>query len=151
MASMSEWQGYRNRYNLIYDVGALKMKFYWFWKKVSDYTATTIVLHQSAIQILGKVYALSFYRSKNILDRPNRWLQIFLVGSKSFWSDTIHFSRVWIWFLWINFFNLDLFKMIWTRPKQIGPSKNDWYSTKMIWMVQSFWTHWRTRHSWIDW
>ena len=27
--------------------------------------------------------------------------------------------------------------MIWTWPKQIGPIQNDWYSTKMIWMVQN--------------
>ena len=36
-----------------------------------------------------------------------------------------------------NFYNLDLSKMIWTRPKQIGPVQNNWYSTKMIWMVQN--------------
>ena len=27
--------------------------------------------------------------------------------------------------------------MIWTRPKQIGPIQNHWYSTKMIWTVQN--------------
>ena len=27
--------------------------------------------------------------------------------------------------------------MIWTRPKQIGPVQNYWYSTKMVWTVQN--------------
>ena len=27
--------------------------------------------------------------------------------------------------------------MIWTRPKQIKPVKNNWYSTKIIWTVQN--------------
>ena len=27
--------------------------------------------------------------------------------------------------------------MIWTRPKQIVPVQNDWYSTKMNWTVQN--------------
>ena len=84
------------------------------------------------IKFLTDLYALSFYRSKFILERPNRRVQIFLVGSKSFWSDTIHFSQVWIWFLWIIFFNLDLFKMIWTCSKWFGPDQNKLDPAKMI-------------------
>ena len=84
-------------------------------------------------------YALSSYRSKMILERPNCFgrIQIILVGSKSFWLGPNHFGQVQIRFLLTNFYNLDLSKMIWTRPKQIGPVQNDWYSTKMIWTVQN--------------
>ena len=55
--------------------------------------------------------------------------------SKSFWLGQNHFGQVYIRLLWTNFY--DLSKMIWTRPKQIGPVQNDWYSTKMIWSVQN--------------
>ena len=85
------------------------------------------------------IYALFFYRSKVILDRPNCFgrIQIILVGSESFWLGSNNFGQVQIRFLLTNFYNLDLSKMIWTRPKQIGPVQNDWYSTKMIWTVQN--------------
>ena len=52
-----------------------------------------------------------------------------------FWSA--RFGRVQIRLFWTNYYNLDLSKMIWTRPKQIGPVQNNWYSTNMIWMVQN--------------
>ena len=67
-----------------------------------------------------------------ILNRPNCFgqVQIDLVMSKSFWSGTIRL-------FWTIFYNLDLSKMIWTQPKQIGPVQNDWYSTKIIWSVQN--------------
>ena len=40
-------------------------------------------------------------------------------------------------------------KMICFRQKQIGPVQNYWYSTKMIWSLdspKSFWTYGRIRH-----
>ena len=81
------------------------------------------------------IIALSFYRSKMILDHPDCFgrLQIVLVGSKPFWSGPNHFGQVQIKLLWTNFYNIDLTKLIWTRPKRIGPILNNWYSTKMIW------------------
>ena len=83
---------------------------------------------------------LSFYRSKIILDHPNCFgrLQIVLVGSKRFWLSPNHFGQVQIRLLWTNFYNLDLTKMIWNRPKRIGPVLNNWYWTKMIWTVQNY-------------
>ena len=58
-------------------------------------------------------------------------------STKSFWLSTNHFGQVQIGFFWTNFYNWDLSKMIWTRPKQIGRVQNDWYSTKIIWTVQN--------------
>ena len=81
-----------------------------------------------------------FYSSKKNLDRPNHfgWAPIILVRSKSFWLGPKHFGQGHIRLFWaILFFNLDLSKMIYTRPKQIVLFKNDWYSTKMIWTVQN--------------
>ena len=89
--------------------------------------------------ILPSINTLSFYRSKMILDHPNcfGWLQIVLVGSNPFWSGPNHFGQVQIRLFWTNFYSLDLSKMIWNWPKQIGPGQNDWYWTKMIWTVQN--------------
>ena len=82
--------------------------------------------------------------SKMILDHPNHYGRNFaksspivLVRSKSFWSGPKHFAQGEIRLFWANFYNLDLTKLIWTRPKQIGPVQNYWYTTKMIWMVQN--------------
>ena len=75
----------------------------------------------------------------NILDRLNcfRPVPLVLVGYKSFWLGTNHFSQVQIRLFWTNFYNLDLSKMIWIQPKGIGSVQNDWYSTKIIWTVQN--------------
>ena len=58
-----------------------------------------------------------------ILDCSNWFgqVQIVLVRSKSFWSGPNHFGKVQIRLFWINFYNLDLCKMIRTRPKWFGP------------------------------
>ena len=74
-----------------------------------------------------------------ILDHPNCFglVQIVLVMSKLFWSGPNHFVQVYIRLFWTNFHDLDLSKMIWTRPKQIGPVQNNWCLTKMIWSVQN--------------
>ena len=61
----------------------------------------------------------STYRAKIILDRPD------------------HFGQVHIRLFWTSFYNLDLSKMIWIRPKQIGPVQINWYPTKMFWTVQN--------------
>ena len=74
-----------------------------------------------------------------ILDCPICFgrVQIVLVMSKPFWSGPNHFGQVQIRLFWTIFYNLDLSKISWTRPKRIGPAQNDWYSTKMIWTVQN--------------
>ena len=69
------------------------------------------ILYESISKNEGS-YALSFYRSKMILDRPNCFgqVQIDLVMSKSFWSGPNHFGQV----------QLDysgLFFIIWNCPK----------------------------------
>ena len=54
--------------------------------------------------------ALSFYGSKMILDRPNHFgrpVEIIKISSEKS--------------------NLNLTKMIWSCPKQIGPNKNNLY------------------------
>ena len=56
-------------------------------------------------------------------------VQILLVGSK--------FGMVQKRLFWANFYNLNLFKMIWTRPKLIGFVQNNWHSTKIIWTDQN--------------
>jgi hypothetical protein len=43
--------------------------------------------------------------------------------------------------LWTHFYNLDLSKMIWSRPKQIGSVQSNLDNPK------SFWTYKRTKHS----
>ena len=97
--------------------------------------------HFSAVVCQLKTNALSFCRSKTILDHPNSncfgWLQIVLVESILFRSGPNHFCHVQVRLLQTNFYNLDLIKMIWTRPKRIGPNLNDWYLTKMVWTVQN--------------
>ena len=64
-------------------------------------------------------YALSFYCAKMILDRPKffGWVNLF-------WTGTNHFGQAQITFFWTSFYNLDLSKMIWTCPKQIGLVQN---------------------------
>ena len=87
------------------------------------------------IQMILDLYVLSFkwfFTLQIVLD-GSKW-QILLVRFKSFWLDL---NQVQIRLFWTNFYNLDLSKMIWTQPKQIGPVQNNWYSTKMIWTVQN--------------
>ena len=64
-------------------------------------------------------------------------VQIVVVMSKRFGRVQIILVRYKLYFYGLFFYNLHLFKMIWTRPKQIGPFQNDWDSTKMIWSVQN--------------
>ena len=63
-----------------------------------------------------------YLSSSMILDRPS------------------HFGQIQIRLFLTIFYNLDLSKMIWTQPKQIGLVQNNWYSIKMIW----------TRHKYPD-
>ena len=86
----------------------------------------------SGLLNINSTNALSFYRSKMILDSPNCFgrVQVVLVGSKSFWLDTNHFGQVQIRLLWTKFCNLDLSKTIGTRPK--------WFERYKI--SKSFWT-----------
>ena len=78
-----------------------------------------------------KTYALSFYRSKMIFDRPNCFgrVQVVLIRSKLFWLDHNHFGHVQIKLFCTKFYNLDLSKIIWIWPKWIGPVQNHCYST----------------------
>ena len=66
------------------------------------------------------IYALSFYGSKMIMDRPNDFdrVPIILDGPNSFWSGPNHFGQVQIIKISPEKSNLNLTKMIWTRPKQ---------------------------------
>ena len=82
-----------------------------------------------------EIYALSFYRSKMILDCPDcfGWVQIILVGSKLLWSGPHNLGQVEIRLFWANFYSLRLSKMIWNRPKQIGTVITiGTYSTEII-------------------
>ena len=47
--------------------------------------------------------------------------KIVLVGSILLWSGPYHFGQVQIRLFWTNFYNLDLSKMVGTRPKLFGP------------------------------
>ena len=58
--------------------------------------------------------------------------------STLFWSGLNHFGQVQIIKISPEKSNLNLTKMIWTRPKQIGPVQNNLYLTKMIWTVQNY-------------
>ena len=80
-------------------------------------------------------HILSFYGSKMILI-----VQIVLDGYKQLWSDSNCFGGVQIIlvrfkldFSGLNLYNLDLSKMIWTQPEQIGSVHNDWSSKNNIW------------------
>ena len=55
------------------------------------------------------IHALTFYRSKMLLDCPNLfgWIQTVLAGPN-------YFVQVQIRLFLTNFFNLDLSKMVWT-------------------------------------
>ena len=110
--------------------------------------------------------ALSFSRSKMILDRPNHfgWVAIDFDWSNLFWSCPNHFGQVQIIKISQEKSNLTLTKMLWAltktirsnfkkfakksliwprpkffghSPKRFGPDQNNWYSTKMIWSVQN--------------
>ena len=64
-----------------------------------NYIPTTAYSFSAAAAQCGQIifysYALSFYRSKMILDRPNCFerVQIVSVRSKLFWSDLYHFGH----------------------------------------------------------
>ena len=89
-------------------------------KTLFEMNVTNYVWHykneSEELETLIWIYALSFYRSKMILDRPNcfGWIQIVLVGSKSFWSGLNHFGQVQIIKISQETSNLSLTKMIWT-------------------------------------
>ena len=101
----------------------------------SDWNRVTSSYVLAALLYVISTYALSFYRSKIILDRPNcfGWVKIVLVRSKLFWLGPHHFGQVQIRPFWTNFYNLDLSTMdqnkldlsktIGTRPKLFGRSK----------------------------
>ena len=49
-------QGYRNRYNLINSEHKRRKTVWRFERKVPDKTTATIMLHQEAFQLCGKIY-----------------------------------------------------------------------------------------------
>ena len=91
----------------------------------SDWNRVTSSYVLAALLYVISTYALSFYWSKIILDRPNCFgrVQIDLVRSISFWSGPNHFDQVEIRLFWTNFYNLDLSKSIGSQPKLFGWSK----------------------------
>ena len=56
---------------------------------------------------------------------------------QSFWTGHIHFVQVQIIKISPEKSNLNLTKMIWTRPTLFGPYQNNLYPNKTIWMVQN--------------
>ena len=75
-----------------------------------------------------------------ILDHPNHFGQVPIVldGSNSLWLDPNHFgTKVQIIKISPEKSNLNLTKMIWTRPKQFRPDQNSKYPSKTIWTVQN--------------
>ena len=86
--------------------------------------------------------ALSFYWSKMILDHPNNFGRVPIVLERShlFWWGPNHFGQVQIIKINTEKSNLNMTKMIWTRPKRFGPDQNNLDCPKL------FWTYRRTRH-----
>ena len=76
-----------------------------------------------------KTYALSFYRSKMIFDRPNCFgrVQVVLIRSKLFWLD--HNQIILVTFK-LNFSALSF--IIWTCLKWFGPHQNKLDSSRTI-------------------
>ena len=62
------------------------------------------------------------------------WIvQIVLDWYKLFWSGPNHFGQV-----QIRLFTEYLIVIIWTCPKRFEPNQKDSYSTKIIWVVQTY-------------
>ena len=72
-------------------------------------------------------YALSFYGSKMILDRPNHFCRVLIVldGSNLFCLGPNRFGQVQIMKIIPEKSNLNLTEMIWIRPKQFAPDQNN--------------------------
>ena len=68
---------------------------------------------------------------------PNSFVPIVLDRSNSFWLGPNHFRQAQIIEISSEKSNLNLTKMIWTRPKRYGPDLNNLYPSKTIWMVQN--------------
>jgi hypothetical protein len=82
---------------------------------------------------------LSFYGSKMILDCPNDFgrVPIILDRFNSFWSGPNDFGQIQIIIISPEKSNLNLTKMIWTRPKRFGRNQNNFHPSKTIWTVQN--------------
>ena len=66
--------------------------------------------------------------------------QIGLGGTNLFWSGSNNFGQVQIIKISPEKSNLNLTKIIWTRPKRFGPNQNIFFPIKTIWTVQNnFW------------
>ena len=92
-----------------------------------------IAVYIRAVMTCPSIGQKWFWTVQIVLD----WYKLFLVRFKSLWLGPNHFGHVQIIFFWTIFYNLNLSKMIWIRPKQIEPIQNNWYSNKIIWMVQN--------------
>ena len=92
------------------------------------------IYSNSATYYLLLTNALSFYGSKMILYRPNNFgrVPIVLDVSNLFWLGPNNFRQVQIIKIGPEKHNLNLTKMIWTRPKRFGPDQNDLDPTKTI-------------------
>ena len=84
-------------------------------------------------------YALSFYGSKMILDRPNNFGRVPIVLDRFnlFLLGLNNFGQLQIIKISPEKSNLNLTKTIWTLPKQYGPYQNNLDLTKTIWTVQN--------------
>ena len=67
-----------------------------------------------------------------ILDRPNHFdrVPIVLDGPNLFWLGPNHFGQVQIIKISPKKYNLNLTKIIWTRPKRFGPDPKQLLSTR---------------------
>ena len=74
-----------------------------------------------------------------ILDRLNHFgrVPIILGRSNLFWLGPNHFGQAEIIKISPEKSNMNLTKMIWTRPKQFALNQNNLYPSKTIWMVQN--------------
>ena len=63
-------------------------------------------------------------------------VQIILVGYQTFWMGPIHFNQVQIKQISPEKSDLNLTKIVWTRPKQIVLDQNNLYPSKTIWTTE---------------
>ena len=109
----------------------------WNFLKIQKYSKFDHLRNHEFYNLISRIYtyALSFYGSKLFWSSSNRFDR-----PKSFWLGTNHFGQVQIIRISQEKSNLNLTKIIWTRPKRFGQDPNNLYQSKTIW------TNRRTRH-----
>ena len=130
------WHSLLLEYNQIYEAGSTWSEIgFWYVQYAPCHyllpTDVSLMLCPSIKSIYFKdTVSRSFENDHNFErneDNGLKWfwtVQIVLFGSKSGQAQII--------LPWTNFYNLDLSKLIWTRPKRIRFVQNNWYSIKII-------------------